>query len=667
MSHFHTVFHKPTSAFTHQPHLDPVYGSQLIEESQIEDLLSSSEDLATLGMELPTPLTRWELESRYKQSGDHRELFEKDRDKIASSTFLKRLQHVSQVELFATTNRSREHETQHKHSRLTHTYEVARIASRVARNVCQQQPDLARYYSGVDLFVVEACALAHDMGHPPFGHVCEQVLATLMKDHGGFEGNAQTLRILAALDARNGSNFLHLTRRTWASCMKYPWTHSEAAAFGTRKYSVYDLETPGVEAPYLSADHEIFRWTFGDHWTSSHQSMPDSKGAPRDRIRTPESEIMDFADDIAYSTSDFCEAIQYNKELEMVLKWDGFVSFISTNRTAFDSTIKAALGDAVKIRLDDKTQLRNCIDLDKRASVAKPIRVDKLHDENIVDWDILYFFHRHFRLSDRGPQEESSASTDFRRLETRAYLENAFKDVLLNPQISYARVFDGNYVPLTSSMQRSPTLTSSPSHITEFTFCLIPPEPWKVSETLVIHTVTRKSRFIALYISLLKLFVTMFVHREGPQREVQVVGAVRCALLVHCLADHLYTNSDQRKAIVKTAKHHLLDEYVEDVARCVKARSVGTPPANHAAYPYVLRFCCDLVASLMKSTVEKYFQHYCLTPSQNLTEASEACLEKLISDEEFRKEHLGSAESSNVLREELRSYVLSGKKRTAPI
>ncbi|MFN0093202.1 MAG: deoxyguanosinetriphosphate triphosphohydrolase family protein [Dehalococcoidia bacterium] len=198
---------------------------------------------------------------------DNRSPFQRDRDRILYTTAFRRLAGVTQVAAAG--------ETQVLHNRLTHTLEVAQIARRLAEYLIDRPPVVVP----IEPDVVEAAALAHDLGHPPFGHEGESELDRLVTpmDPDGFEGNAQTFRIVNRLAIRHPDFAgLNLTRATLNATLKYPWRRATSGKHHT-KYGAYAPEQEFLE--------------FARKGISG-----DSQGV--------EAAIMDWADDIAYSVHD---------------------------------------------------------------------------------------------------------------------------------------------------------------------------------------------------------------------------------------------------------------------------------------------------------------------------------------------------------------------------
>ena len=211
---------------------------------------------------------------QYLREVDQRSPFARDRDRILYTTSFRRLAGVTQVVAAG--------EPYVFHNRLTHTLEVAQIARRIAERLLDDEPEQAEALGGIHPEVAEGAALAHDLGHPPFGHIAEELLDDLMSDkktrnvRDGFEGNAQSFRIVTKLAVRNEQRGLDLTRATLNAILKYPVFQNKV---GPRrpKWGAYESERDSFEfARALSAD-----------------ARPSVK-----------AEIMDLADDIGYGVHD---------------------------------------------------------------------------------------------------------------------------------------------------------------------------------------------------------------------------------------------------------------------------------------------------------------------------------------------------------------------------
>lgn len=174
-----------------------------------------------------------------------RSVFQRDRDRIIHSTAFRRLKHKTQVFVY--------HEGDHYRTRLTHSLEVAQIARSVARAL------------GLDEDLAEALALAHDLGHPPFGHAGEEALREVMAPYGGFDHNGQTMRVITRLEARYAAfDGLNLCWETLEGIVKHngpihdteggiPWAVVEYA----REQDLELDSWPGIEAQAASLADDI--------------------------------------------------------------------------------------------------------------------------------------------------------------------------------------------------------------------------------------------------------------------------------------------------------------------------------------------------------------------------------------------------------------------------
>jgi len=240
------------------------------------------------------PLYKASDKARVLEISENRDPFRRDNGRLIHSSVFRRLQ--GKTQLFPSS------ESDFFRNRLTHSLEVAQIAKGIAEIINDENPYFQENPINIDL--VETAGLAHDLGHPPFGHNGEKALDDCMKSYGGFEGNAQTLRILTKIEKKNtfGEEFrsldedrsdnrcgLNLTYRTLAAVLKYD-----------HEISTTRPQRSPKEKGYYYTEKDIV-----EKIRSHVLSRNEEEG-----LKTIECQIMDIADDIAYSTYDLEDAFK---------------------------------------------------------------------------------------------------------------------------------------------------------------------------------------------------------------------------------------------------------------------------------------------------------------------------------------------------------------------
>ena len=258
------------------------------------------------------PITCWHQrrsDDDYSRPNDQRAPYERDKARVLHSAAFRRLQAKTQILGVGQNDFYR--------TRLTHSLEVAQIGISLLPQLRLKYPQLSDSLS-LDDRLMEAVCLAHDIGHPPFGHGGEVALNYMMRDHGGFEGNGQTLRILAVLEPYTEHLGMNLSRRTLLGLLKYPntWAHCIAIS-GPPNSERHLIKIDDWEPPkgIFDDDNHILQWILAplsDHDRNlfqSHRPGRTTRHHNKTRYKSVDASIMEIADDIAYGVHDLEDAI----------------------------------------------------------------------------------------------------------------------------------------------------------------------------------------------------------------------------------------------------------------------------------------------------------------------------------------------------------------------
>lgn len=328
-------------------------------------------------------------------SGRHlyeRTPFQQDRDRIIYTSSFRRLQSKTQVFFSG--------EYDFYRTRLTHSLEVAQIGRSLCHYLKEESKELRDDFY-IDSDLVEAICLAHDIGHPPFGHAGETTINKLMQPYGGFEGNAQTLRMLTETiySAASGREGMNPTRALTDGVMKYKKLYSQSHNNNQppKNHFLYDEQWPYVQF--------IF----------DHRDIPTD--VDHNKFRSIECQIMDWADDTAYSINDLLDGISSGLITQAKIEsWVAKSSFTNDENVLISNLLKAMserqiarfcsrkIGDCiravnlspVKTFMSDKTNRHAfylSIDKEKRAEIDLYGRISR---------ELVFFSPQIYQLEFKG-------------------------------------------------------------------------------------------------------------------------------------------------------------------------------------------------------------------------------------------------------------------------
>lgn len=248
-----------------------------------------------------------------RKSFDARSAGDVDYGRVVHSASFRRLQGKTQILNLGDSDFYR--------TRLTHSLEVAQIAGGLVKQITHNLPGHPALDYLPEHALIQAIACTHDLGHPPFGHGGEVALNYCMRDHGGFEGNGQTLRILSRLEKFSESAGSNLTRETLLGVLKYPVAFSHVANPALRPGMLSEtsgtplLDRNASEPPkcYLDCEHDVVDWILAPMTTSDQKAFRQFDLRPEKHAKARHKafacSIMDLADDISFGIHDLEDAL----------------------------------------------------------------------------------------------------------------------------------------------------------------------------------------------------------------------------------------------------------------------------------------------------------------------------------------------------------------------
>jgi dGTPase len=297
-----------------------------------------------------------------KRTDPKRDDFYRDKSRIVHSFSFRRLQGKTQM--------LGKDESDFHRTRLTHTLEVAQVGFGIVEKLNHKYKDAGELLELLPNYgLIEAICLGHDLGHPPFAHAGERALDFYARGKGGFEGNAQTLRIAGVVDRQSDGYGLDLTRRAMLGLLKYPISRSKAFNY-TRQYekdmkegvpaTTEHLPPALWKAPkcYYDCDQDLVDWMLRPFTEADKTRFQTPKPAEENKhhkaqYKSLDCAIMEFADDIAYGTHDLEDAIALRLVEEKHL--EGALPDASVRGKLFDESLLVrheAIGSLINCYID---------------------------------------------------------------------------------------------------------------------------------------------------------------------------------------------------------------------------------------------------------------------------------------------------------------------------
>ena len=265
------------------------------------------------------------------RKADYRTAFQVDRDRVIHAHAFRKLQSKTQVFLSG--------EYDFYRTRLTHSMEVAQIGRSICHYLLSQGAPLTEDFF-IDAELVESICLSHDLGHPPFGHSGERTLQELMKRHGGFEGNAQTLHLLTETLYQNESGVRGMQP-------------TRALLDGVLKYKKLRREFPAPPANHFLYDPQVVYRDFVFGGAEVPAALHD--GEALNAFKSIECQIMDWADDAAYSLNDIVDGVKAGfLTIDRIESWAAGEALDAERLQHLDVLINAIRGDKLESSFADK-------------------------------------------------------------------------------------------------------------------------------------------------------------------------------------------------------------------------------------------------------------------------------------------------------------------------